>query len=88
MNLRPQLEHDRLRRITWPSSTSRESTTRESECRQNGHLIARPLFSRTVTRQHPCVTATAWLVIDLWMERGQPVRPQPQPVDYLQRCNY
>src|SRR5882757_9027067 len=37
VNRRLQCEHDRRRRMAWPSSTSRESTTRESELRQNGH---------------------------------------------------
>src|SRR5699024_440601 len=37
VNLLPHSEHDRRRRIACPSSTSRESTTLESVCRQNGH---------------------------------------------------
>ena len=34
VNRRPQAWQDRRRRMTWPSSTSRESTTRESAWRQ------------------------------------------------------
>src|ERR1700754_3225917 len=39
VNRRLHLAHERRRRMTWPSSTSRESTTRESEWRQNGQRI-------------------------------------------------
>src|SRR5699024_4248417 len=37
VNLLPHSEQERRRRIACPSSTSRESTTLESVCRQNGH---------------------------------------------------
>src|SRR4051812_49193678 len=38
----PHSGHDRRRRIAWPSSASRESTTRESGWRQNGQCITAP----------------------------------------------
>jgi hypothetical protein len=43
VNRLPHAEHDLRRRIACPSSTSRESTTRESACRQNGHRMAESL---------------------------------------------
>ena len=36
---RPHAAQDLLRRVAWPSSTSRESITRQSEWRQNGQRI-------------------------------------------------
>ena len=52
VNRRPQSTQERRRRVACPSSTSRESITRQSECRQNGHRIttSRPDTSR---RQRP-----------------------------------
>lgn len=40
VNRLPHSGQDRRRRMSWPSSASRESTTRESACRQYGHRIA------------------------------------------------
>ncbi len=40
VNRLPHSGQLRRRRMTWPSSCSRESTTRESGCRQYGHRIA------------------------------------------------
>jgi hypothetical protein len=40
VNRLPHSGQDRRRRISWPSSASRESTTRESAKRQYGHLTA------------------------------------------------
>src|SRR6201999_4138608 len=66
VNRRLQCVHDRRRRMAWPSSTSRESTTRESELRQKGH--------RNRTRPPPahacCVAEAAHLVINLWITGG------------------
>ena len=42
VNRRPHSGHDLRRRIAWPSSASRESTTRESGFRQNGQCMAAP----------------------------------------------
>src|SRR3954464_6737702 len=42
VNRLPHSGHDRRRRINWPSSASRESTTRESACRQYGHRTEIP----------------------------------------------
>src|SRR3954471_2510694 len=80
VNRRPQDAHERRLRIAWPSSTSRESTTRESACQRNGHLIRR---SPSPPRQPPRSTSPghhAWpcrdhpvplhLVIDLWTSGG------------------
>src|SRR5215212_527328 len=39
VNRLPHSGHERRRRINWPSSASRESTTRESACRQYGHRM-------------------------------------------------
>ena len=39
-NLCPHSGHSRRRRICVPSSTGRESTTRESSCLQNGQIIS------------------------------------------------
>src|SRR5689334_14872960 len=39
VNRLPHSGHERRRRISWPSSASRESTTRESGCRQYGQRI-------------------------------------------------
>jgi hypothetical protein len=40
VNRLPHSGQERRRRMSWPSSASRESTTRESACRQYGHRIA------------------------------------------------
>ncbi len=40
VNRLPHSGQARRRRMSWPSSASRESTTRESACRQYGHRIA------------------------------------------------
>ena len=45
VNRRPHSGHERRRLIAWPSSASRESTTRESGCRQNGQCIGVPSLS-------------------------------------------
>src|SRR3954454_11959267 len=42
VNRLPHSGHDRRRRINWPSSASRESTTRESACRKYGHPTENP----------------------------------------------
>ncbi|GAB3972706.1 hypothetical protein GCM10027615_34470 [Plantactinospora veratri] len=46
----PHSGQARRRRINWPSSASRESTTRESACRQYGHRIADLLRTAGTTR--------------------------------------
>ena len=71
---------DRRRRIAWPSSTSRESMTRESGCRQNGHRIPSDLLPRRLP------ASPLWTV--LGMSCGPPVDQRPQPVDDLHQCNY
>ena len=58
---------DRRRRMIWPSSASRESTTRESACRQYGHRMS---HSR-ICRDYP----------DKWAQQrrlGAPERPSPR----------
>src|SRR5699024_272905 len=47
-----QWVQERRRRIAWPSSTSRESITRESVCRQYGHRIMPHSPSRRTGRGH------------------------------------
>jgi hypothetical protein len=42
VNLLPHSGQCLRRRMIWPSSASRESTTRESACRQYGHRMALP----------------------------------------------
>src|SRR4051812_108293 len=54
--------HERRRRVTCPSSASRESTTRESGCRQYGHFTARshrPVLYSLRTHRGGDVTAAA-----------------------------
>src|SRR5690606_5760049 len=78
VNLRPHFEHARRRRIAWPSSTSRESTTRESSCLQNGHRMPRPpgpqrpRTSPPITRPASVGLPGRGLVIVLWIDGGQP----------------
>jgi hypothetical protein len=59
---RPHSGQERRRRMTWPSSCSRESTTRESGLRQYGQRIE-GLLSRTSARD-TCAVAGA----NLWMK--------------------
>src|SRR3954470_13106791 len=51
---RPHSGQARRRRIAAPSSCSRESTTRESGCRQNGQCTVRPLSPEPPTAGRPC----------------------------------
>src|SRR5215216_66153 len=54
VNRLPHSGHDRRRRINWPSSASRESTTRESACRQYGHRTeCPPVAGRPPRRRRP-----------------------------------
>jgi hypothetical protein len=46
VNRRPHSEQDRRRRMASPSAVSRLSTTRLSECRQNGQRTAGLLSAR------------------------------------------
>src|SRR6266545_1666627 len=81
VNRLPHPGHARRRRISWPSSASRESTTRESAWRQYGHRIAPPPLGLRARRQRPGDHLGAVAVYELW-------RSRPQPVDDLHPCNY
>src|ERR1044072_6569928 len=66
VNRRLHLAHERRRGITCPSSSSRESTTRESEWRQNGQRIpVHPSWHASLP-----LRAARTLVIILWMNGG------------------
>ena len=97
VNRLPHSGQDRRRRISWPSSASRESTTRESACRQYGHRIARPPCRDACHAGHAAPTAAGHA------QRRRRPRPvdaavddavdnlwavEPQPVDDLHPCNY
>src|SRR5680860_1535486 len=62
---RPHSGHWRRRRIAAPSSAVRESTTRESEWRQNGQCIW-PLL---LPRCPPAVDSSVIVVHNLWTNR-------------------
>src|SRR3954468_23983071 len=86
----PHSGHERRRRISAPSSASRESTTRESAWRQYGQRTSISLRSLLPRRHRPCRNATSrWSFPS--RRRGRPVDNQgvkPQPVDDLHPCNY
>ena len=51
VNRRPHAAQERRRRMAWPSSTSRESMTRLSPCRQNGQRTVTPFCSDLLRRR-------------------------------------
>src|SRR6185312_6710385 len=89
---RPQSRQLRRRRMTWPSSCSRESTTRESGCRQYGHRIEASSASLDQPQQRrlPPSRGRPWgQDVDHDVDDAiRPVDSLPQPVDDLHACNY
>jgi hypothetical protein len=75
----------RRRRIAVPSSVERESTTRVSAERQNGHNMG---FTSSGLGGLRCERTDHLLGIALGITCPEPVDHQPQPVDDLHRCNY
>jgi len=65
---------DRRRRIAWPSSTSRESMTRESGYRQNGHRMwtLPPARDRRSTRPVDRLLTALWMVLWFLMRTDVP----------------
>src|SRR4029453_10651797 len=76
VNRLPHSGHERRRRINWPSSASRESTTRESACRQYGQRTAN-LLQRSDHHAPgtPNRTPAEWA--GLWITCGELGDPTP-----------
>src|SRR6266487_2101929 len=90
VNRRPQSWQLRRRRMTWPSSCSRESTTRESGWRQYGHRISgspplSPSWAGRRRRVDFGLGTSCGPAVD---DGPQPVDHYPQIVDDLHQCNY
>src|SRR3954469_6311863 len=65
VNRRPHSGHERRRRISWPSSASRESTTLESACRQYGQRMLFPAPHASSSLSHGMVeSADSHLPVD------------------------
>src|SRR6185369_3180417 len=86
----PHSGHERRRRISAPSSASRESTTRESAWRQYGQRTSislrsmLPRVSRHAETRRRDGQLHRAAVHGLWIT-GE---VKPQPVDDLHPCNY
>src|SRR5262245_59409891 len=96
---RPHSGQERRRRMIWPSSASRESTTRESACRQYGQRIGGPPLrcssgSSSTCRRKPTQMGTPRhndhpaLWAPLCVLTMSTMSSQTQLVGDLHKCNY
>src|SRR3954454_12391275 len=90
VNRLPYSGHERRRRISWPSSASRESTTRESACRQYGQRTAKlpPEPAMSISRHAETQRHALDKRCGAGGRRVDNRGGKPQPVDDLHPCNY